>query len=167
MVNIKSPKISIFIQKTILSLFGLFMLIYFIVYVVSSCDSCASKSKIEGFNVYNILNGDSSLYPGYACKFGNTDKGCNNWNGCQDWGGSVIHPSSKTNMKDLVSLKCQNPNTVNNLHRNWDKNWLIDDEKLYGGANCASQTDGYNCKSGLCLMDSQTESKKCADYKNY
>jgi hypothetical protein len=165
MVRIKFPIISLFTQKAVLSLSGLLILFYFIVYIVSSCESCSSK--VEGFNVYDILNGDSTLYPGYACKFGNTDKGCNNWEGCNDWKGSVIHPDTKKDMKDLVSLKCQNPNAVNNLHRNWNKEWLDDNVKLYGGARCASQTDGYNCKSGLCLMDSQTKSKKCADYKNY
>lgn len=146
----KSFHICSVFTKMVLCLVGIICILFFI----------SSLPIIEEFNVYDIMSGEASLYPGYECKFGGTFNGCNKWTGCQDWKGSLIHPENGLDMTSIVSVKCLNPNLANNLHRNWTSEWLSDRTKHIGGFDCESQTDGFKCKSGLCL--SSNGSSKCA-----
>lgn len=154
------------LQRMVIVILGIIFFTYImyitIDFVIDSMMGKMSDGKIEGFNVYDIMSGEASLYPGYECPFGNTSKGCNMWTGCQNWSGSLIHPDTSADMTDIASVQCQNPNLSNNLHRNWNPTWLKDSTKKYGGASCSSQTDGFKCKSGLCL--NSNGSNKCANY---
>lgn len=131
-------------------------------FVVKSIRDRKLEHGVEGFNVYDIMSGDASLYPGSNCPFGNTSRGCVPWTGCQDWSGSLIHPDTAVDMTSVASVQCHNPNLSNNLNREWTPEWLGDTTKQFGGTDCKSQTDGFSCKSGLCL--NSNASNKCANY---
>jgi hypothetical protein len=94
---------------------------------------------------------------GCNCRFGYDASGCKAGRGCKRWNGSTVHPTTGTDLSANVSLACGNVGAPNALHSDWNESWLADTTRQPRGFHCTAQSNGYGCRSGLCLRDLNTD----------